>query len=150
MTKKRTGHIPPKLERVTLTVYVNGVKTTRAALGLPCPCGSHGTPVTGADIYPHRPDLHRKLFYKCDSCGRYVGCHRSGEPFGHLANAETRAARGRAHKAFDAIWQGGLCSRGRLYARMKREIGIHHIAWCTADECETVINWSLNYVSSKR
>lgn len=29
----------------------------------------------GAERYPHRPDLYELPFWKCDTCGNYVGCH---------------------------------------------------------------------------
>ncbi len=29
----------------------------------------------GEEIYPHRTDLYLLPFWKCDSCGNFVGCH---------------------------------------------------------------------------
>ena len=50
--------------------------------------------VTGAIIYPHRPDLAKKYFYKCPICGEYVGCHPSStKPLGCIPSKELRQAR---------------------------------------------------------
>ena len=94
-------------------------------------CGNPAEKVKGTDIYPHRPDLHHKRFYRCLPCNAYVGCHaRSGEAFGRLANAELRAAKVRAHGAFDPLWEEGkFSSRTKAYAWLASAMGL------TKDEC---------------
>lgn len=52
----------------------------------------------GAEVYPHRPDLHDLPFWRCDACGNFVGCHhrtkkRTG-PLGCIPTPEVRWARG--------------------------------------------------------
>lgn len=71
-----------------------------------CTCGTPAALATGADVYPHRADLHSKRFWVCPSCpDSYVGCHPgTTEALGTPANAETRRARGLAHQHFDRIW----------------------------------------------
>lgn len=118
-----------------------------------CPyCKNHSLASTGADIYPHRPDLSAKRFFRCILCDARVGCHPgTWVPLGGLANAETRAARQRAHKLFDALWTAKMhrdgCSqdaaRSAAYAWLAREMGIEprdcHIGMMDAVECATVI-----------
>lgn len=61
---------------------------------------------TGAEIYPHRLDLHDLQYWRCE-CGAYVGCHRGTDytPLGRPAGPDTRKARGEAHAAFDPLWK---------------------------------------------
>lgn len=69
-------------------------------------CGRQAPLVTGAKVYPHRPDLHARRFYACDPCGAWVGCHQgTTKPLGRLANKELRDAKMAAHAAFDPIWK---------------------------------------------
>lgn len=79
-------------------------------------CGIAAKLVTGAVIYPHRRDLAQYLFWLCEKCGAYVGCHAGTDrPKGSLANAELRKARVEAHRSFDALWQSGEMSRHQAY-----------------------------------
>lgn len=79
-------------------------------------CGECGKPaglVTGALIYPHRPDLHAKPFWRCCACGAYVGCHDgTNRAKGSPCGPETRAARVAAHAAFDPLWRRKMAKEG--------------------------------------
>lgn len=78
--------------------------------------------VSGDLIYPHRPDLHAKWFWRC-ACGAYVGCHRDTQkPLGTPAGPSTRKARGEAHAAFDALWKR-KAARDRVSAKEARNAG---------------------------
>lgn len=94
-------------------------------------------------------------WYACEhwpQCRGAHGAHPDGTPLGKPANAETRAARVRAHDAFDALWKpGGERKRGarrrRAYARLDTFLrvppGAHaHIGNMTLAECEQVIAWA--------
>lgn len=130
-----------------------GARTEPPAITPICPyCKKSSIASTGADLYPHRPDLAAKRFFRCIPCDARVGCHPgSWTPLGGLANAETRAARSRAHKLFDELWQGKMrrdgCSqydaRTAAYAWLAAEMGIElkdcHIGMMDAVECKTVI-----------
>lgn len=74
-----------------------------------CPyCRQPAKLVTGAAMYPHRPDLIHKWFYRCFPCDAHVGCHPgTRNPLGRLANFELRTAKIAAHAAFDPIWRNG-------------------------------------------
>ena len=46
---------------------------------------------TVGEIYPHRTDLHKKRFWRCPTCGNYVGCHPGSEkPLGNIPTPELR------------------------------------------------------------
>lgn len=68
-------------------------------------CGKIAELVDGEAVYPHRPDLKAKNFYRCN-CGAQVGCHPDTlEPLGPPAGAATRKARSRAHAHFDPLYK---------------------------------------------
>lgn len=79
-------------------------------------CGECAKPaglVTGEVVYPHRPDLHAKTFWRCCACGAYVGCHDGTlKPKGSPCGPETRAARIAAHAAFDPLWRRKMANEG--------------------------------------
>jgi hypothetical protein len=64
---------------------------------------------SGAEIYPHREDLHKLPFWLCETCFCYVGCHHKTKnrtrPLGNLPTGEMRSARQHIHKLIDPIWQ---------------------------------------------
>lgn len=107
-------------------------------------CGGQGQLVTGKDIYPHRPDLYAKHFYRC-ACGAYCGCHpNSIVPLGHPCGPETRKARSAAHAAFDPLWKnGGPMSRHQAYKWLAQQLGIDpafcHIGMMTAERARRVV-----------
>ena len=73
-----------------------------------CPaCAVPARLTTGAEVYPHRPNLHGKAIWKCDGCGAYVGCHpNTTEPLGTPAGPELRAARMKLHNdMLDPLWK---------------------------------------------
>lgn len=95
-----------------------------------CPCGAECVKASGADIYPHRSDLRHLRFWRCPSCGRYVGSHKeSGEPLGIPADARTRKARSGVHALFDPLWIGKKGRnrrrrRDRAYQWLADQLGI--------------------------
>lgn len=115
---------------------------------LTCPyCNQRATLVGGKAIYPHRPDLFSKFFYQCAPCGAYVGCHDAGTgqgdgtlAKGSPANADTRRARKKAHRAFDPMWTGRdrTMRRKEAYAWLANELGIN-VADCHIGEFDTAM-----------
>ena len=117
-----------------------------------CPyCKLDPVLVTGDVIYPSRPDLKGLRFWQCLPCDAYVGCHKAGNgfgdgtrPLGTLANAELRAARNRAHAAFDPIWRSGEMSRRKAYAWLGDQLGLPvkrvHIAEFDLAICSKVVS----------
>lgn len=109
-----------------------------------CPyCHNPSALVTGAEIYPHRPDLHHKRFFECSPCNAYVGCHRDGTPLGRLANPELRAAKQAAHAAFDPLWKTGKKSRADAYTWLSLQMGIPpedcHVGMFDVKTCKKVV-----------
>jgi len=108
-------------------------------------CGKAAAFVTGLQLYPHRPDLYSLQFYQCQPCKAHVGCHKgsNGVPLGRLANADLRAAKNRAHAAFDPIWKGRSMSRGSAYSWLAKSLGIPqqecHIGMFNIEMCEQVV-----------
>lgn len=69
-------------------------------------CNKPSRLTDGREVYPHRPDLHRKPLWKCDGCSGYVGCHPGTDrPLGVPADAPTRHARMKLHnERLDPLW----------------------------------------------
>lgn len=82
----------------------------------------------GREAYPHRPDLHDLPFWKCDDCGNFVGCHWKTKdrtrPLGNIPTKELKNARQHIHRILDPIWKQGKMPRGKLYARIAKELGV--------------------------
>lgn len=126
---------------------------------LACPyCDRPAELVTGAVIYPHRPDLFAKRFWRCQPCGAHVGCHDKGAPvrvagkkvtsdgtlpLGRLANAELRRAKTQAHAAFDPIWKTRRMGRNEAYAwlacQLQMPVEDCHIGMLDVDGCGAVV-----------
>lgn len=84
----------------------------------------------GQEIYPHRKDLWNLPFWKCDTCGNYVGCHhktmKRTKPLGCIPNQEIKNARRHIHALIDPMWQNGHIKRKKLYALLSDHIGTQY------------------------
>lgn len=112
-----------------------------------CPyCLNEAKLVTGAVIYPHRDDLAALRFWYCDPCKAYTGTHANSPrhaPKGGLANAELRAARRRAHTAFDPLWETGMMTRAEAYDWLAQALGQQrrpHIGFMNVEDCNRVVD----------
>lgn len=108
-------------------------------------CGNPAPLVTGREVYPHRPDLYAKRFYRCQPCGAWVGCHPgTRRPLGRLANAELRRAKMVAHEAFDPLWRNGSGNRTSRYRWLAEQLGIKpedcHIGMFDEAMCRRVVD----------
>lgn len=99
----------------------------------PCPCLSPvPCELVGAeDIYNWSPEALKefklKKFWRCNACGRYVGCHPgTTQALGYPADAETRKARSAAHVAFDVLWKHHLMTRAGAYKWLRERMGVNH------------------------
>lgn len=107
-------------------------------------CDQPSELVGGLDIYPHRPDLAHKWFYRCLPCSAYVGCHPgTKKPLGRLANEQLRRAKNRAHAAFDPLWKNGPMKRGDAYHWLAKRLEIPvkacHIGMFDEETCLRVV-----------
>jgi len=111
-----------------------------------CPtCNVETEKVASEVIYPNKPDYG--TFYRCPNCKAYVGCHKGGDKaLGRVANAVLRTAKGRAHKAFDALWQDGYMKRKEAYKWLAQALGIPepytHIGMFGVETCRKVVELS--------
>ena len=133
------------------------VATTR---GVTCPyCNKPAAQVTGKEIYSHRPDLAKKVFWQCAPCGAYVGCHEPGKgygdgtrPLGRLANAELRAAKMSVHQLFDPMWRDGAMTRRQAYKWLANRMGIRvddcHVGEFDVKQCHEAIAHCSNWLAA--
>lgn len=81
----------------------------------------------GKERYPHRTDLYELPFWKCDTCGNYVGCHHKTknptQPLGCIATPEILEARKKIHSILDPLWKSRKISRGKAYAYISNRLG---------------------------
>lgn len=106
-------------------------------------CGGLASLVDGKAIYPHRPDLYAKSFYRCE-CGAYCGCHpKTIKPLGYPCGPTTRKARSAAHAAFDPLWRKGTMNRRDAYLWLAKHMNIPaascHIGMMTEDQAKKVV-----------
>ena len=106
-------------------------------------CGRRAKLVGGEAIYPHRPDLYAKRFWRCE-CGAYVGCHPGTEnALGFPAGPDARKARNAAHAAFDPLWRSKELSRSAAYKwladQLGQRAGLTHISWMDAATARRVV-----------
>lgn len=81
----------------------------------------------GLHVYPHRPDLHGKWYWKCRICDAFCGCHPGTQKaLGTPAGRHTRYARHKAHEAFDPLWQKGRMGRVEAYGWLAKAMGLRH------------------------
>lgn len=98
--------------------------------------------VTGDIIYPHRPDLKNKNFYRCPICGGYVGCHlNTDKPLGCIPTEELKKARIRVHNILDNLWESGKYKRSDIYKTLSNHFGFkyHNGNTKSVAECEEAI-----------
>ncbi len=94
-----------------------------------CGCGEkvQARLTDGSEIYPHRQDLYSLPFWKCDTCGNYVGCHHKTKnrttPLGCIPTPELKNARSQIHHLLDPIWQRGKMERKEIYKKLSDELG---------------------------
>lgn len=78
----------------------------------------------GKEIYPHRADLHSKLFYKCDECKSYVGSHgANNQPLGCIPSLEIKQLRMEIHEMIDPIWKSRQLTRKQVYRKLSGRLG---------------------------
>lgn len=94
---------------------------------------------SGDVIYPHRPDLSNKNFYRCPQCKNYVGCHPNTiNPLGCIPTEELKRARIIVHRKLDALWKSGKYKRSDIYKLLSNHFGYnyHNGNTKTVAECE--------------
>lgn len=109
--------------------------TTRKIFCCGCQSDVEARLTSGKETYSHRRDLHSLPFWKCDTCGNFVGCHHKTKnrtrPLGVIPTQELKAERQKIHKVIDPLWQSGRAGRGQLYGMIAHLIGVEE--YHTAD-----------------
>lgn len=81
----------------------------------------------GIEIYPSRHDLAELPFWKCDTCGNFVGCHHKTKdrtkPLGCIPTPQIKNARKHIHELIDPIYRSGRMKRSELYAEISQRVG---------------------------
>jgi len=102
----------------------------------------------GAEIYPHRKDLHSLPFWKCDDCGNFVGCHHKNkknkiQPLGCIPTPEIKKKRQKIHLVLDPIWQSGKMKRQEIYNLISEHLGYryHTATTRSVEECDRVLDY---------
>lgn len=89
-----------------------------------------------------------KLYYRCSTakwskCSGTHSCHTDGRPLGIPGDAPTKAARMKAHRAFDQLWKSGRMSRSGAYhfmqGLMRMSSAEAHIGRFTIEQCEELL-----------
>ena len=107
-----------------------------------CPyCSGRAEYTDSAEVYRGRS---YGMIWLCRPCFAYVGCHKGGDkPLGRLANAELRAWKQKAHRAFDPMWKGKKTSRGQAYLWLAEKLQIDradcHIGMFDVEACKRVV-----------
>jgi zinc-finger-containing domain len=82
---------------------------------------------SGAEVYPHRPDLAALPFWRCDACGNWVGCHwktqQRTKPLGCIPTPELKKARNHIHALIDPLWRNNKMRRCQVYQIISGAIG---------------------------
>lgn len=111
-----------------------------------CPyCGKHAQLKNGQDVYPGREfELSHMNYWVCQPCDARIVCRpRSTIPVGRLANAELRAAKVAAHKAFDPLWRSGVLSKTDAYNwlafKMRLPVEKCQFGFFTVEQCMAVV-----------
>ena len=86
--------------------------------------------VTGANVYPHRNDLARLPFWKCNACENFVGCHHKTKtptrPLGSIPTPEIKKARRALHDLIDPLWRDEGMPRKAIYEHLGVKLGYEY------------------------
>ncbi len=82
---------------------------------------------SGAEVYPHRPDLANRPRWICDGCGNHVGTHHQTsdptKPLGSIPSPEIKKARIAIHNLIDPAWKSGTVKRRAIYGHLSEMLG---------------------------
>ncbi|MGI9499731.1 MAG: zinc-finger-containing protein [Geminicoccaceae bacterium] len=107
-------------------------------------CGGACRLTDGAEVYPHRPDLHDKPIFVCDHCDARVGCHPgTTRALGFACDAKTRNACMLLHdRMLDPLWKEEAdrkTDRRAAYKFLAKALGIEahdcHTGMFTLERC---------------
>lgn len=95
-----------------------------------CGCEKYVKPslVNGRTVYPHRKDLFKLPFWRCDDCGNFVGCHHKTRkpttPLGCIPTKAIKKLRMEIHnKYLDPLYMEYGKDRKAIYKYISDRIG---------------------------
>ncbi len=106
-----------------------------------CPyCGKKAEVVEKSFYYSSK--RYKGKMFVCKDCDASVGTHKDTEqPLGSMANKELRGLRIKCHELLDPQWRSGQMTRKEVYATLRKETGVNHIAWSDENMCKKVIDY---------
>lgn len=110
---------------------------------------------SGAEVYPHRPDLAKVPRWICDTCNNHVGTHHKTsnptKPLGNIPSVEIRRARQAIHALIDPSWKAGKIARNSIYRAISDALGYeYHTAEIrTIEEARKVYSVARNLLREK-
>jgi hypothetical protein len=99
---------------------------------------------SGAETYPHRPDLADVPRWICDGCKNHVGTHHKTDnptrPLGNIPSPEIKQARIHIHNLIDPAWKSKRVKRRAIYEHLSSVVGreYHTAEIRTIDEARDV------------
>lgn len=85
---------------------------------------------SGAECYPHRPDLAELPRWICDGCHNHVGTHHKTknptQTLGNIPSPEIKRARIHIHALIDPVWQTKQMPRRAIYGKMSKALGYQY------------------------
>lgn len=99
----------------------------------------------GRETYSHRPDLYSLPFWKCDTCGNFVGCHHKTKertkPLGCIPTTAIKNARKKIHAVIDPLWKSKTIARGKIYSELAKVLGreYHTAELRSVAECNLIL-----------
>lgn len=107
---------------------------------------------SGAETYPHRPDLAELPRWICDGCRNHVGTHHKTNnptrPLGNIPSPEMKRARIHIHALIDPLWKSGKVKRKTIYAHLTDKLGrqYHTAELRTIDEARMIYVTARDFV----
>lgn len=122
-----------------------------------CQCGKDVSAklTNGSECYKHRQDLHELPFWKCDTCGNFVGCHHKSntptKPLGCIPSKVIKEERKKIHAIIDPIWKNGMTSRSEIYKLLSKKLQreYHTADLRTQEECKMVLDFLETFKENK-
>lgn len=100
---------------------------------------------TGSEVYPNNLALKGVPFWRCDTCGNWVGCHHKTSqptrPLGCIPTPKLKELRRQIHHRLDPLWNYYGLSRKDLYAMLSGVLGreYHTASLRSVAEAEAVL-----------
>ena len=120
-----------------------------------CQCEIEARLTTGAEIYPHRPDLAALPRWVCDGCKNHVGTHHKTstptKPLGNIPSLEIKKARILIHALIDPAWKSGKVKRRAIYAHLSDKLGrdYHTAELRTIEEARAIYAAARDFVHER-